>query len=397
MILIAFLLQNQARMQLRFATNRLRSEQCQGAAEAGLQLALTSLSANSAYSGQESALTLGEGPETYSIKILKSPSSMPDGQALPAGCWYVLATGRSKNLVAYSGALVKVVAGGAKGLPGAFGTSVKMTNSSVINSYDSRNGFPKNFQSKATVVTNSEGRGAVDLGNKSKVQGTILVGPDGLIETGTLRDADTSGSAYTIWRDRDDSYVSAGLQTTPLDMPEVTLPSAPGTTDLAVNQKNPTLAPGNYDKVTISNNVHVVLQPGVYVFDTLVLSNGGSIQLASRDQPVKIFIKTKFDLNNSFDVSSPAVSPRLLQINLAPGASYDQSGSSTLTGIVYGPGARFKLSNSSDLYGSAVGGEMSLSNSASLHYDEALSDYSLETGGPSGGTAGVNVLFRQRW
>lgn len=397
MILIAFVLQDQARQQLRFATNRLRAEQCQGAADAGLALALSTLATNSAYAGQETAVTLGEGPETYTIKLIKSPNSMPDGQALPAGCCYLLATGRYKTNVAYAGALVKVTDTGTKGMPGAFGSTILLSNGSSINSYDSRKGEPKFFDKNAVVITNSEVRGAVQLKGGSQIEGSIAVGPNGSIETGTLTDRDTEGSNYTIWRNDRASYTSASLQTTPRTMAEVALPANPSTVDLAVTHKKPSLPVGNYDKVTVSNGAKVVLQPGVYIFDTLVLSSGGSIVLASPDKPVKIYIKSLLDINNGFSVSDPSVSPTLLQVNLARGAKYDQSGGSSLTGVVYGPGALIKLSNSADLYGAAVGADMTLNGSASIHYDEALSQYQLESGSSSGGTAGVTVLFRQRW
>ena len=81
---------------------------------------------------------------------------------------------------------------------------------------------------------------------------------------------------------------------------------------------------------------------------------------------------------------------------LADGAEYEQSGGTTLTGIVYGPGARIKMENSATIYGSVVGQLVTLQGSANVHYDEALREFSLDSGS-TGDPAGMQVLFRQRW
>ena len=404
MILIAFALQSQSREQLRLSIQRVRAEQAQAAADAGLTTALQKLASNADYSGQATPVTVGEGPETYTIRILRSPTAMPDGQTLPEGSIYIWSTGQSTQSRTQVGAVVKVGTSGSKGLPGLFGASVDLSNGSRVDSYDSRKGGYRVVNPNATLVTNSESPGSIYLKGGSKVEGSIAVGPKGVLDADTNSDGTknsdkkagkTSGSSATIWIDNGASFLSSSLQDSPKVLPPVELPSKVGTSDVTIDWKVTQLPPGNYGQVTVSNGASLVLQPGVYVIRKLEFSGGARVSLASNDQPVKIYIGERFDLSNGVSVSSPTLSPQLLQLNLADGANYLQTGGTNFTGIVYGPGATIKMENSADVYGSVVGSSVTLTGSGSIHYDEALVDYSV--GGGSSGASGVKVLFRQRW
>ena len=85
----------------------------------------------------------------------------------------------------------------------------------------------------------------------------------------------------------------------------------------------------------------------------------------------------------------------LLQLNLANGATYAQTGGTFLTGIVYAPGVDVRMENAATVYGSVVGKSVYMTGSANVQYDEALREFSL--GGGDSGTSGLQVLFRQRW
>ena len=319
---------------------------------------LQKLASNADYSGQTTPVTMGEGPETYTVRIMRSPTAMPDGQTLPEGTIYAWSTGQSNQSVVQVGALVKVGTSGSKGLPGAFGASVTMSNDSSVDSYDSRKGGYKVVNKNATLMTNSESPGSVYLKNSATVLGSIVVGPKGLLQPGDNdkknKDGKTSGSSATIWFDNDASFLTSSLQTTPKEIPAVVLPSKPGPSDVTIDGKVTELPPGNYNEVKVSKGVQLSLQPGIYVIRKLDLSN-----------------------------------------DLAENAKYEQSNDTKLTGIVYGPGASIKLSNSATVYGSVVGSSVTLSNSASIHYDEALADYPLGGGSSSGSVSGVTVLFRR--
>lgn len=204
-------------------------------------------------------------------------------------------------------------------------------------------------------------------------------------------------SAYTVWRDWSTSYVSSSLQSTPKEMPAVALPSAVGKTSVSMGWGTNSLAPGNYDSVSIGNAGTLTLKAGTYVVNSFNIGGGASIQVAG-DGPVKIYVAKSFSLNNGAAVSNSKVSPSLLQINMAENSTYDQQGGTQLTGVVYGPNATANLSNGSTVYGSLSGNNVKISGASWVHYDESLSEFSLggETSG-GGSSSGVSVLFRQRW
>jgi len=400
MLLIAFVLQDQSRKQMRFASLQVRADQASNAADAGLALALQQLGTNPTYSGVTTAQTLAEGPETYKIEILQAGAGMPDGQTVPTGFLFVLASGYSLgNANARSGALVKVgSSSGGKGLPGIYGSSVRLNGGSSLDSYNSAKGPYLVGSKNGTMLTNSSAAGSVVIEGASQVYGSIAVGPQGKLNPNPSS-GNSNGSAYTIWGDWGTGYLSSTLQTTAKTMPPVTLPNAIGKSDPKVSfgWGSNTLSPGTYDTVTISNGGTLTLKAGVYVVSDFNVNGGATVQVAG-DGPVKIYIAKSFTLQNGSSVSNSGVKASMLQINLAEKSAYQQHGGSQLTGVVYGPAADVSLSNGSTLFGSLSGETVKILGASWVHYDEALSEYSLSDG-TSGGTSssGLTVLFRQRW
>lgn len=396
MLLIAFVLQDQSRKQMRFASLQVRADQASNAADAGLAVALQQLASNAAYSGVTSPQLLAEGPEAYTVKILQAGASMPDGQTVPSGFLFVVASGTSLgNANARSGAMVKVGSSGGKGLPGVYGGTVRLSGGSFIDSYNSTKGAYLIGSKNGSVLTNSTSAGSVVIEGASQIYGPISIGPKGSLDPNTSGGT-TMNSGYTVWRDWSTSYVSSSLQSTPKEMPAVALPSAVGKTSVSMGWGANTLAPGNYDSVSIGNAGTLTLKAGVYVMNSFSIGGGANIQVAG-DGPVKIYVAKSFSLNNGAMVSNSRTSPSLLQINMAEKSTYDQQGGTQLTGVVYGPSATVNLSNGSTVYGSLSGSSVKISGASWVHYDESLSEFSLSGGTSGGSSAGVTVLFRQRW
>lgn len=396
MLVIAFVLQDQSRKQLRFASLQLRAEQAANAADGGLQLAIQQLASNSAYSGVSTPQLLAEGPETYTIQVLQAGATMPDGQSVPTGFLFVLASGYSLgNANARSGALVKVGSSSGKGLPGVYGSSVRLSGGSSIDSYNSTKGAYLIGSKNGSVLTNATNPGSVILEGASQILGPVSIGPKGNLDPNSSGGT-SMNSAYTVWRDWSTSYVSSSLQATPKEMPPVVLPSPVGKTSVSLGHGSNTLTPGSYDSVSIGNGGSLTLKAGVYVVNSLSIGGGADIQLAG-DGPVQIYVAKSFSLGNGADVSDSKVSPSLLQINMAEGSSYEQQGGTQLSGVVYGPNATATLSNGSTIFGSLSGASVKISGASRVHYDESLSEYSLSGGSSASGNAGVTVLFRQRW
>ena len=392
---ISFVLSWGARQQLHLALHRLGTERAQAAADSGLVLALQALEANSSYPGQAEPVVLGEGPETYQVQVFRNPKTMLSGQTIPGDCIYIVSQGAFRSTTRRRAtALVRVGSSGTKGLPGAFSSSMSISNGAWIDSYDSRQGAFKKGGSQARVVTNSSKAGSIQITGGARIAGSISVGVEGKVDA-TAPNGSTMGKNTTIWKDWGASYGAAEVQKTPLDLPTIEAPGKPGSKDVDLGWNAKTLEPGSYDAVKIRNGASITLGPGTYIFDKLDIAGGATIKL-SGDGPVKIYIWDEMNVSNGSRVSSSDVSPSRFQVYLAPGAKYDQSGGTELSGVIYGPGAKTELSNSATVYGAVIGDSLKLSGAAVIHYDLALLEFPL-TGSDSGGSSkDLTVLFRQR-
>lgn len=388
-----FLLSSQSRLQLRVVLERGHADKAQAAADGGLVRALAVLASNPNYTGSDKAALVGEGPESFRIQVIKAGQGIGDGRVVPADCLYVIALGDAPGAVTHrSSAMVKISAGGGlKGLYGLTVTSLTLQGGSRVDSYDSREGKYKKGGENGSVATNSVGRGSIRIQGGSRIEGPVFVGPEGKVEEKPA--PYTANSDWTIWRDWGTTYSSAALLTKPMELPLIEFPGKVGTQDLDLNSKSKELKPGNYRDVTISNGAKLDLAPGTYIFRNLNLSGGAKIDLEG-DGPVKIYIEKSFELNNGVKVSSSEVPPKLLQLYLGKDATYNQSGGTDISAVIYGPQSKVTMSNSATVYGAVVGAEVSLTGAATVHYDEALGEF--ELGGGSSGPAGITVLFRQR-
>jgi hypothetical protein len=400
-LILGYSLSELSRQQLRLAVSRVLGEKAQAAADAGVELAVASLASDATYSGTNSAVPLGEGPETYRITVLKAGSTTAQGQTIPSGCVYIASVGTIQGVAPKSaGALVKLGSSSSafKNLQALITNTLSMSNGVYIDSYDSKSGPYKKSasNSNASVVTNLAKAGSLKVYGGSRIYGTVAVGPSGVLEPkGTT--SPTTSSVYTVWHDWGVSSDGGSVMTAAIDVPSVSVPAKTGTTDLTLSSKNKTLDPGVYGDVNISNGAKLTLQPGVYQFHSLTLNGGTKITLADPSSPVQFYIETSFDQKNGVNLSSSDVTPSALQIFMADGSTYTQSGGSSTSAIVYGPNSTMNLNNGSDLYGSAVASAVTMNGAANIHWDESLANFDLPlNGGSSSGGGSTTVLFRQR-
>lgn len=392
LLALGWALSGGSRYQMLLARSTVRGEQAQAAADGGLVVGILGITASASYAGSNGAVTLGRGPETYTVTVQSAGTSIPSG-SVPTGCVYVTSVGRAGSAVRTSAALVKLgtTSSGFKGTYGILGSQVYLSNGASTNSYNSLTGATR--LSGGSVATNSKAIGSVRLLGGSQIYGPVALGPESSVEPKPL--PYNVGLPYTLWHDWGTTYGTTTVMTKPIETPPVSMPAA-GSTSLSLNSQSKGLSPGAYDDVTISNGAKLELAPGTYVFNTLTLSGGAKIDV-SGSGPVKIFVHEKFDLSNGVKVDPDR--PQYLQLFLGPKSKYTQSGGTTLTAVVYGPGVDIDMNNSATINGCVVGANIQLSGSANVNYDETLSEFTLGdvSGGSSGGTSTPSVLFRQRY
>ena len=384
-----------ARNQLSLANVRIRGEMAQAAADGGLVQALAALAASSTYSGNSTPALVAEGPESYTVAVLRAPALLPDGQTIPTGCVYVRSTGTYSNTATQqSCALVQMGTGTAfQNLRGVWASMLTLDNGASVDSYNSTQGAygKKNRANNGSVATNSVASGSIRILGGANIYGPVSVGPGGSIEA---HPAGTNvGQAYTIWHDWGTTFTSAAAMTQTITLPPMAAPTPSGSSDAAFNSGSKTLAPGSYRDVTISNGAQITLNSGVYVFRNLTLSGGASLTV-NGSGPVQAYVSGHFILSNGVSISNSTVSPSLFQLYMGDGSEYTQSGGTQLSGIVYGPAASIEMSNGAAICGALVGQKVTMDGSAAVHFDESLSSFRL--GGSSSGSGTNKVLFRQR-
>ena len=133
----------------------------------------------------------------------------------------------------------------------------------------------------------------------------------------------------------------------------------------------------SYGKVNFGSCANITLQSGVYNFDTLLISNGATINVPANGSVV-------INIYNSSASTTPITSNGGTVVN--PGGDpnnftivYDGSNTVTLNnganmfGTIYAPHAPVVLSGNGGLYGAVVGNTFSFSGSGHVIYDTHLS------------------------
>ncbi|MCE7869662.1 hypothetical protein DYH09_04700 [bacterium CPR1] len=362
-----------------------RSDRALYAAESGVAAALVGLKKDAEFSGAKATL----GPEKYAVTVYRPGSKVPNEASVPAGCVYILSTGTLGSTSRQVGVTVKLGPGSRPVTGAYYAHSLTLGGGSWTDSYDSTKGSYSSQKpgTRGDISTNSKDPGSIRLSGGSSVKGTISIGVGGVVGPGTP-ERSTKNTRNTVWKDAKTSSLDEEALSKKIELPAVTVPSlGPSQGDLKVNSKGASPAPGRYEDVSVSGGGTLTLGAGIYVVDSLKLTGGGKL---STSGAVRIYVRKKLDLSGG-GVVNPSEKPANLVLMLAEGADAKITGG---TMVVYGPGAEIKLSGS-DLFGAIVGGKVSAAGGSRVHFDEALSTFSLD--GAAGSSATRTILSWQRF
>jgi Flp pilus assembly protein TadG len=197
--------------------------------------------------------------------------------------------------------------------------------------------------------------GEIKLSSSSYVNGNALPG-DGF-------SVSMSGSSYVTG--------STTPRSEPLDLPPVDFGNSASNNE---NDSIPTSDNGEepYNSSTeefkLSGGDHVALPPGTYYFSKFTLSGGSSITVTG---PTVIYCVGDFTASGS-SIANASQLPTNLQV-FCTGSKVDISGGSDFYGVVYAPSSKVvRSSGSSNVYGSLIGKELTLSGGGGAHADTAL-------------------------
>ena len=137
------------------------------------------------------------------------------------------------------------------------------------------------------------------------------------------------------------------------------------------------------------------LAPGTYYFNNVTVTNGNLNVLASNTGPVTLYLTGNLTVTSAGNVNNATQVPanmRIISSNTSAEAM-ELGGSSDMYAALYCPEGTVTLGQGGDLYGSAVGGTLISSGGCHVHYDTALKNLQLSTGGTA---TTVTVLMWQR-
>jgi hypothetical protein len=248
-----------------------------------------------------------------------------------------------------------------------------------IDSYDSSKGVygetyeedgetKTNIGQEGNIVTNGQADPAITLRGAATVEGDAVTGPGGTVsfEGGSTVSGNTSDNADIF-------------------MPPVEVPGDFGASvgPLFINKKgDPPFTAGyhTYDSLTLTGKGELILDAAggdvnIYLTQNPSINTDGQSQIIVRNGNANIYfdgdvnIAAQGVLNENGDPSNLTFygTDTVSNINLA--------GIGTFYGTFYAPEANyFWISGNSEIYGAVVGKNVSLTGSATIHYDENLMD-----------------------
>jgi hypothetical protein len=324
------------------AINERNRVQAYHLAEAGAEMAIAQLNANSNYAGTGGEQALGTG--TYTVTVTCVPPAAPAPPCPPAtpDQRIITAMGCVRNCTPPS-ATSRVEVRVQPGSPFQFafyGLGVTLLEDGVfVDSYDSALG---NYDpSTAGAEANIGSNGDIKLLTGNTVRGNAQAG-------GTV----TLGAGSTI----------TGTTTAPA--PPVTFPP--------VDTAPPSPPAPN---LSVANGATATLSAGTYYFNAITLGSGATLNITG---PVVIYMTGTFDAQGGAMINATAASTRkptdLLIFSSKAGedAVKGYPGGGQFRGGIYALGAEIEFSAGWTVHGSLVGDEIDLEDGVQFHYDRAL-------------------------
>ncbi len=261
------------------------------------------------------------------------------------------------------------VSGVCKGTPivcipqnlGVFGATGITMSGGYIDSYDSTKGsYSGTHGSNVSIGTNSKTNGAITLSGGVIDYGNAYVGPGGdptkvIIMSGGAVINGTKGALSTLKNMTPKSDPGGGTQTTFTN----------GTTLTSGTYRVSSINLSGSGKGAINGNVTLYVTGSVNLSGSsqIVILPGGSLT---------IYISGSLNVSGG-SIVNQTQSPRNLTIyGTSTCTSANYSGSSALYGVIYTPAAMTSISGTVSVYGSVIGGSVTISGGAAVHYDASL-------------------------
>ena len=227
-------------------------------------------------------------------------------------------------------------------------------NNSVIAGYSSTAGAPggTNVQSGAGVGSN----GQVTFGQNSVIQGSVLLGPGGSVDTGNHFTQD--GTTVTL---------PTAMSYAPTEAPTVSSSGA----------------------LSVGQNETRTLSAGTYRYTSITLDNGATLESTG---PVTIYATGAVQMGNNVSLIAYADKPSNLRLRLSAGTSFQAGNNFDSTSELYGPQSVFQMGNNGRVIGAAVFNVFDAGNNTTLYHDLSSSGVGLGGAGGFGAAQPITLV-----
>lgn len=246
---------------------------------------------------------------------------------------------------------------------------VNVTGRGITTSYDSRlgpyNDDPTdpayNAGHNGDVGTNATTVGGVTAGGSIFVDGQVAVGAGVANPVSVV--SGYQPAFITGGTDPPSDTQDVVAQTFTFPMPAVTVPGYLTCSDFTVN-----------------GNTTIVLPPGEYCYNNLTIEGGAELlpDVSAGPGGVKIYLTGALTARGNSTVGLPSDPRKLNLLVTQNGQATLQEGTITgstgFYGGIYAPDATINITGNADVYGSIIAKQVNLTGSATIHYDEAMTD-----------------------
>jgi len=246
--------------------------------------------------------------------------------------------------------------------------SMELKNGTVVDSYnnDAEDG-------NMLIGTNSTAPGSLIMKSGVTIEGDIAVGAGGDTASVIISDPSVTvtGEIYTMA----EAYA----------FPPITVPDYLTTLPKSTIKATTNTISGNvrYDNINLSNSqiVQITGPSNIYVSGNVDLSNSAQLQIVDGGS-LTMYIGGSFVSKNGGLLNNVIQDPAKLRIYGLDGCKrFDLMTEGTFYGAIYTPNAEVKSHNSVEIFGSVVAKSFVQDVSATLHYDAALNDVTVNDAG----------------
>lgn len=348
------------------AIGQVQDLMARSAADAGMERAIQEIN-NAVAAGKWSDSVL---PNIEKAQLINSDSyySIAANYNLVDG-YHIQSTGTNKNRTRTVTATLR--------LKGLFESAIlcregiTLKSGTVVQSIDSDISLdPDDINEKVTIGTNSIGAGSVILNSGVVVDGDVVVGIGGDVDTVIKDLGATTGDRYTLSGNVEFPSISPPFIPWPRTM--ITVKKGEGT--IGSGGDYPPV--GRFSGIKLSQGavLRVVGNCTIYVTGDVDMGQSSEIILDSKDTTLTIYLDGNWISDNNSGINNATQIPSsfMLFATGLQGQILDLKAKSEFYGSIYAPDADLTIFSGGDLYGSFVAKNFELKNSATFYYDTAL-------------------------